>query len=134
MHGDINPALILDERRGLVAAYTDLDNRLQKRFPVINIFVEKLDRLPTPPKAGDTVAAVSLYGQNAQTKVTGRWSTFHPVVIDCVISDPIKCEFRKAMIPDAQWKALEVGLSQIPDKTRTGIHDITLPEELKAIL
>ena len=134
MYGDTNPAMILDVRARLVAAYTNLDNRLEKRFPVVRIFAEELDRLPSPPKEGDTFAAVSLYAQNAQTAKSGRWSTFHPLVVDCVVSDRTKCEFRKAMIPEAQWKALELGLSQIPDKTRPGVYDITLPDELKALL
>ena len=134
MYGDINPAVIVDGQAGLVAAYTDLDTKVQKRFPVINIFVEKLNRLPSLPSDGDTFAAVSLYGGDGYTKRTQRWHTFHPVVIDCVVRDQARCEFRKAMIPDAQWKALALGLSQIPDKTRPGIYDITLPDELKAIL
>ncbi len=134
MYGDTNPAMVLDVRARLVAVYTDLDGRLEKRFPVVRIFVEQLDRLPSPPKAGDTFAAVSLYGQDAQTAKTGRWSTFHPMVVDCVVGDSTKCEFRKAMIPDAQWKALELGLAQIPNQTRPGIYDITLPAELKAQL
>ena len=134
MYGDTNPAMVLDPGARLVAAYTNLDGRLEKRFPVIRIFVEQLDRLPSPSKAGDTFAAVSLYGQDAQTAKTGRWSTFHPMVVDCMVRDRTECEFRKAMIPDAQWKALELGLAQILDKTRPGIYDIALPDQLKASL
>ena len=132
--GDLNAVIVLDPQRGLVAAYTDLDARLQKRFPVINIFREKLHLLPQPPKVGDRFVAASLYGSDPYAKKEQRWGSFYPIVVNCVVRDQTKCDFAKAKISDAEWKALEIGLSQISDKTCVGLHHIVLPAELKASL
>ncbi len=134
LHGDTNPAVVLDASQGLVAAYTDLDSRLEKRFPVVKVFAEKLWLLPTPAKDGDTFAAVSAYAGGGNSRRTGRWRTFYPLVVDCVIQDEVKCQFAKAKIRDAEWKALEIGLSQLPAKPRPGLYDVVLPDELKAAL
>lgn len=132
--GDTNAVVVLDARKGIVAAYTDLDARLQKRFPVINVFKEKLRLLPQAAQTGDTFAAVSLYGRDEYFRLEGRWSTFHPILVDCVVRDQTACEFAKAKISDGEWKALEIGVSQLPAHPRLGIHHITLPDEIKAAL
>ena len=134
MFGDTNPVVVLDAKAGLVASFTDLDARLQKRFPVVKIFVEKLHLLATPAKAGDTFAAVSLYAGDSRTEELGRWGNFYPMVVDCVTQDPSRCASTKAKISDREWKALDFGLSQLPDKTQPGVYDIALPDDLRAAL
>jgi hypothetical protein len=110
MHGDLNPAMVVDADRGLVAAFTDMRTRPGKPAPVIKIFKEKLHLLPSPAKNGDTFAAVSAYSPRATTRITERELPFYLLTVDCVIQDEVKCEFAKAKIPDAHWLALQIGL------------------------
>ena len=135
--GDTNPAVVLDVKSHLVAAYTDLD-ATGGRSPchVVKIFRERLELLGLPAVPGDRFAAVSLYSRGARTKDTGQWENFFPVVVDCVIRDTHSCEFVRARIPDSHWKALEIGLSQISkqNQSRAGLFKVNLPDELKAVL
>ena len=135
--GDTNPAVVLNVKSRLVAAYTDLDATSGKNpYHVVKIFREKLELLRLPALPGDRFAAASLYERGAHTKESGRWETFYPVVIDCVSRDAHACEFVRARIPDSHWKALEIGLSQIPsqDQCRPGLFKINLPHELEEVL
>lgn len=133
--GDTNPAMVLDGKSRLVAAYTDLDATSGKNpFHVVKIFRERLELLGLPAKPGDRFAANSLYRRGPHTKETGRWETFFPIVVDCVSGDTQTCELVRAKIPDSHWKALEIGLTQIKDKSRPGLFKIGLPRELEAAL
>ena len=108
--GDTNPAVVLNVKSRLVAAYTDLDATDGKNpHYVVKIFRERLELLGLPALPGDRFAAVSLYQGGAHSKASGRWEDFFPVVVDCVTGDTHTCEFVRARIPDSHWKALEIG-------------------------
>jgi len=132
--GHTTPAVVISAKKRLMAAYTDL-NATSGRNPyhVIKIFREKLELLELPAVPGDRFAAAALY-QRARTGESGRWENFFPVVVDCVTRDTHACEFVRARIPDPDWKALEIGLSQVPDQSRPGLFKINLPSELEAVL
>ncbi len=122
--GDTNPAMVLDIKTRLVAAYTDLDiTGGENPYYVIKIFREKLELLTLPALPRDRFAAVSLYQRGAHTEQSGRWEDFFPVVVDCATRDTYRCEFVRARIPDSHWKALEIGLSQLSsqEQSRPGL-------------
>ncbi len=129
--GDITPAVVLDASTGLVASYTDLDSRLENRFPVIKVFKEKLSLLSHEVRNGDEFAATSLYTRNTESEATGRWSDFSPIVVDCAVRDAHTCAFAKAKIPSSHWTAIRLGISQLPPSIGPGLYDISLPESLR---
>jgi hypothetical protein len=130
-YGDTNPAIVLDSDAGLVAAYTDLDSRGFSRFHVIKIFRERLSLIPRQVRDGDRFAAVSLYAADRQSAELGRWSTFCPIVVDCVCHDRDVCEFTKAKIVPAHWRALTIGVAQIGSHAKPGQYAIELSDDLR---
>lgn len=129
--GDLNPAIVVDASRNLVATYTDLSSTHLMSFPVIKVFREKLDRIRRPVREGDTFAAVSLYYGDGQLNGIQRWNGFIPIVANCVVEDEEICAFAKAKIPDSHWQALTVGLSQLPAQIKRGAIRIQLPRSLE---
>ena len=131
--GNIDAAVVLDPKARLVAVYTDLNCTTETPpVHVIKIIRERLDLLPQPALPGDRFAAASIYQGDANSEKKGRWVNFFPVVIDCVVRDIHQCEFARARVLDADWKALEIGLSQLPreDKEKRGLYEINLSPEL----
>ena len=130
--GHTAPSVVLNAKHRLMAAYTDLNATSRgKPYHVIKIFREKLELLGLPALPGDRLAAAALF-QGERIGKLGRWDNFFPVVVDCVTRDIHACEFVRARIPDSDWKALEIGLSQVPDHTRPGLFQVNLPPELEA--
>lgn len=134
MFGDTNPAKVIDASSGLVASYTDLDNQGKSRFHVIKFFVERLSLIPEGVRNGDTFAAISLYEGGPNSRFTGKWSNFFPIVANCVSRNKASCDAAKAKIPASHWAALDMGLTLLGPKTEPGLYDIGLPNELKAQL
>ena len=134
LYGDNNPAIVIDTKDGLVAAFTDLDGQLEKRFPVIKLFHEKLHLLGSPVQDGDRFAAISVYGRDDNTAATGRWSSFFPIVVDCVSRDRSRCATARARIPESHWRALEEGLKQLPSMREPGVYDVVLPPDIMRAL
>jgi hypothetical protein len=131
LYGDITPAMVLDPDRGLVAAYTDLAQDSQYRFLVVKIFAEKLRFIKAGVSRGQKYAAVALYTSDSNSAKTGKWHSFHPIVVDCISTNPALCVATKAKIPDSDWTALEIGLAQIADQSKIGIYNITLPNRVQ---
>ena len=123
--------MVLDPERNLVAAYTDLAQDPQYRFPVVKIFSEKLYFIKAGISRRQKYAAVALYTSDGNSAKTGRWHSFHPIVVDCMSTNPALCAATKAKIPDSDWNALEIGLAQIADQSKAGIYDITLPNRVQ---
>jgi len=128
-YGDTTPAQVLDARSGLVAAYTDLDTQGLYRFPVINIFIEKLHLARTRLQDGEQVATFSLYWRSPSVS-SERWGGFNPIVARCVSADQAACDAARDKIPSAHWQALQVGLQQVPKPWKPGLYHITLPPEI----
>jgi len=130
--GDVNPAIVLDAKMGLVAVFTDLDSKLQKRFPVVKVKKEKLHLIRhSPVKNGCRLAAVSLYARSPETATTGMWGGFSPIVIDCVVHDKQACATALERITPISWVALELGTEQLPSPLRPGLFAITLSDEVR---
>jgi len=134
LYEDTNPTIVLDPKRRLVATYTDLDARLQNRFPVIRVISDNLELIRGGVRAGQRLASVSVYDRNENSKALGRWANFLPIVVDCVSTDRAVCERAMAKIPASHWTALEIGLKQLPQPVRSGLYDIVLPDDLKRLL
>ena len=128
--GCLNPAVVLDAKRGLVAVFTDLANQDRTQFPVVKIIRERLDLISTTPvDNGVRFAAVSMYDGTNESIAKGRWNDFFPIVVDCLVDDRAACE-RRNSLKLSGWKGLEIALTQLTDKTREGLFRVNVPENI----
>ncbi len=126
-YGNTNPALVIDIRENLIAVLTDLDVTGENPYLVIRIKKEKLNLVRTKSVVeGARFASVALYGAKDYRK-TGRWDTFNPIVVDCVVRDPLVCQLILDGIPEDDWKLLETGLSQVPKPYAVGLYPFAIP-------
>ncbi len=129
--GCLNPAVVLDARRGLVAVYSDLANQDWMQYPVVKIIRERLDMISTTPvDNGVRFAALAMYGATNESVAKGHWNDFFPIVVDCLVDDRAACEKAQKRLKLAGWKALEIALTQLTDETREGLYRVNVPDNI----
>ncbi len=119
--GCVNPARVVAP--DMIAVYTDLSNSGGGFWPSIKIVRQPLSRSPgRPPRVGDRLAAVSLYGGSMSSKP--YWDDFFPIAANCVTAD--EADLRRLMANlDAEageWDNLDRYLSKVPTQTRPGLY------------
>ena len=129
--GCVNPSIILDATRGLVATYTDLTNDGGEATSVI-----KIEQVTEPVfhdmafKDMEEVATVSLYQQDETNENARAWKDFKPLLPHLFTADLGKCDAMKKRLNSAEWKCLHEGLKQIPNVHEEGLYHVNLDSEL----
>jgi hypothetical protein len=126
--GCVNPSMIVDAERGLVATFTDLTCIPPNRAPVIKIQREPMNRLLFPCQNGQPLASVALY---RGTGNSAHWDNFYPRLVECATADPAVIQQTLQSIPQEEWNALHVGLSRLPRPFEPGLYMLdpeTMPE------
>lgn len=127
--GCLNPAMILDAKKGLVATFTDLDAG-GGSVPVILIYRERIDLITHKVRKGDRFAAASIYFQTPESRAKGQWNMFDPIIVDCLVPNRKSCQEATSRIKPMAWRSLEIGLSQIPDLTTLALHHVDVPDDV----
>lgn len=128
--GCLNPAMIIDAKKGLVAVFTNLNSSGEGSVPVIMIYGERIDLIPRKVRQGDLFAAASIYYRDPESQKRGQWSSFHPIIVDCLVTDQSACKEAASRISPLAWQALEIGLAQVRDRTMIEMHHVDVPHDV----
>jgi uncharacterized protein DUF3239 len=131
-YGCINPSVIINKNKGIVATYTDLANSDKAaREPVIKIWKEKLELIDnTYISSGQKVSTVSTYSSDKEDSEANAWANFHPNIPNCFTDDLQQCETAMQQLNEIAWRCLEIGLDQIKDKEALGLYYIEIDEDM----
>ncbi len=127
--GCVNPAIILNQEKGLVAVFTNLTNSGSNPTPVIKIYKEKLQLIQGKVINGQRISTVALYYQNPKQTNAKAWIDFDPKVPDCFTNDSVICAQSMNKLSANSWKCLEIGLTQLKEN-KLGLHHLDLDKEL----
>lgn len=120
--GCLNPSIIINKAKGIIATYTDLTANGEVPTPVIKISKERLE-LVTNIKilTGQRLPSVSIYfGRPSESP--DAWDDFDPRVVNCFTDDLIAYAWQMQRLAEEDWKMLEEGLSQINDLEALGLY------------
>lgn len=132
LYGCINPGVVVDQEKGLVAVLTNLSSGRVEPYWVIKILEERLDLLPenTDTHAGEKFATVAIYSRTPKSAKQGLWKDFHPIVVDCLVDDAARCRHAFLSIEAMEWDFLKHALSQVNTPHKPGLYPVSMPEEL----
>jgi len=128
--GKVIPAVIIDAKRGLVAAFSNLDATPSLRYPALRIYQEKLHAIHPPAKDGDRLPAICLYEKGPASERTGKWADFHPLLAHAISRDQERLEELGNSAPDDEWRGLTYALGQISGTAGPGLYEVELPSAL----
>jgi len=128
--GCINPTIVLDKNRSLLAVFTSLTTSGTISFPVIKIYKEKLNLInKVQLENGTKLGSIALYSRPANEPYPAAWADFHPQVPNCFTDDYNKCEKIIESIKKEAWEALFLGIQQI-EKIEEGLYKVELDNDL----
>ncbi len=118
-NGDLVPAMVIDPKRNLIAAYTDL-NKDGEGMPVIQVFKAPLSRLPDAPlKAGTRLAMVVMYNGFAHES---NWRNFGGWLIHAGTKNKKVIQRAIESFDDDDWEILKDGIRQIKKPYRVKLY------------
>ena len=130
-HGCLGPAQVVDLRRGLIAAFTNLNAQGPRTIPVIKILRAPLHLLPERLKhEGAQIACASIFHASPKSWEEGYWEDFSPIPIDCIVPDSDGCEEARKRLSPSAWLALEMGLKQVDEERKPGLYHVKVPNEI----
>ncbi|MGD1848227.1 MAG: DUF3239 domain-containing protein [Salibacteraceae bacterium] len=123
--GCLNPTVILDVQKGLIATSTNLTKDFGPATDVVKISKEKLHLIRGKHlKNGDRLPSIALYYPNTENPNATAWSDFNPLVPHCFSADLDHCDRLLDRLDEASWRKLFHGLSQIKDTTVEGLYHV----------
>ena len=131
-YGCLNPAVVLDADRGLVAVFATLAARSGRPAPVIKILRERLDLIDQmPARTGSRFAAACLYARTDEIYAQGQWSDVFPIIVDCLSDDYQGCRrAARDRLKPSDWTELELCLQTLSGDYREGLHHIDVPDDM----
>lgn len=127
--GCVNPAIVLNKEKGLVAVFTNLTNSGNDPTSVIKIYEEKLQLIQEKVSNGQRICTVAVYYRNPKQADAKAWIDFDPKVPDCFTNDSVVCTQIMNRLSANSWKCLEIGLTQLKEN-KLGLHHLDLDKEL----
>ena len=133
LYGCINPGVILNPEKSLIAVLTNLAAAREEPYWVVKILPERLDLLPNTAtlQAGQKLATVAIYSRTPESFEQGLWNDFHPIVIDCLVENTAQCRDTLLSIDALEWDFLNLGLSQLSTPEKIGLYPVSIPEEFE---
>jgi hypothetical protein len=129
-YGCLNPAVVVDAERRLIAVYTSLTAWGDQPTPVIKILRERLDLIRhSRVTDGSRLAAASIYWRTDESWARGCWSDFSPVVVDCLVDDQRLCAEAVARLKPLAWQALQIGVRCLCGRYAQGLYAVQVPAE-----
>ena len=131
LYGCINPGVIVDQEKRLVAVLTNLSSGRVEPYWVVKILEERLDVLPenTNTHPGEKFATVAIYSRTPKSAKQGLWKDFHPIAIDCLVDDAAQCRATFLSIEAWEWAYLNDALAQVETPYKPGLYPVSIPEE-----
>jgi hypothetical protein len=119
--GCVNPGVVVSLHPPLVAVFTDLTTGATDRnFPCVKVLRQPLGSMTGEvAHVGQRLATVALYMVSLSRE---RWSTFFPVVVNCVTRDRGDIARVFSTLGAEDWRQLETGLQQISRPYTPGLY------------
>ncbi len=127
--GCINPAIIWNKKRQLVAISTNLStNDAFADYHVIKIYKEQLIRLGNfnQLENGDRLATVATYSTKQQQGIQEHWDDVHPIVLECLSASEVTCQQKFNEIDKESWEHLETGIKSLSKNSDIGLYPFSI--------
>ena len=122
-YGCLNPTVVVNSERGLIATHTNLAMTESVSVPVIKISKEPLHLIKNIKVTdGQQLPTVSLYQRNMEDDNALSWKDFDPKIVNC-FTDSID-DYNRLLtnLSKEQWFELYRGLATIEDKLKEGLY------------
>ena len=130
-YGCLNPSMIIDIDKGLIATFTNLTNNGSDPTPVVKISQQKLHLIQDKRLyVGQKIPSVSLYFRSLKEPEGNAWGDFEPLLPHYFSESMSECDDLLNRLNDKQWKCLEFGLEQVQTPTQTGLYHVVLDAKL----
>lgn len=131
LYGCLNPTIIINKNKKLIATFTNLTSHGNKVTPVIKISEEPLHLIKNIKiENGQKLPTVALYERNPKDIFASAWIDFDPKIANCFTDDIKACNKLLSRITDKGWKCLAEGLSQLEDHEAIGLYHVKIDAEL----
>ncbi len=131
LHGCINPSIIINKDKGIIATYTDLNNDSTVPTSVIKITSSNLHLIEGMELSnGQKIPTVSLYYQNELDPGANAWKDFEPLAAYCFSDNFNECDQLLSRLEGNEWECLMEGLKQVDDSEKIGLYRVNLPLNL----
>jgi hypothetical protein len=125
--GCVNPSIIINKEKGIVATFTDLTCIGDSSTPVVKVSVQPLHLIKNmKAKNGQRISTVALYFRDMEHKNATAWKDFHPLVPNCFTDDMDACLSCLEKIRPQAWTDLEFALTQVADKEKEGLYHVEM--------
>jgi len=129
--GCLNPSVIIDVEKGIIATYTNLTNNGSEPTSVIKISIEKLHLIEGKDLSiGQKIPSVAIYHRKPDSLAINAWDDFDPRVPYCFSEDVHNCDKLLKRLNDNHWRCITIGLEQIDDKKKPGLYYVKIDPEI----
>lgn len=130
-YGCINPTIVVDKSKGLIATFTNLSSNGYDIVPVVKISKEPLELIRNIEVLdGQKLPTVALYLRNTEDEFARAWVDFTPKIVNCFTDDLTVCNEVLSRVSSKAWECLELGLVQVINKTHEGLHYVKMDKKL----
>lgn len=129
--GCLNPSIVIDPERGLIATYTNLTNNGGMPTSVIKITSEKLYLIEGMKFIkGQKIPSVAMYYQSKEDPSATSWVDFDPRVPHCFSEDISLCNKLLDRLNKNNWLCVKIGLEQIQNKDEVGLYSVKIDPDI----
>ena len=129
--GCINPSVVLDSEKGLIATFTNLTGSGNQPTPVIRISAEPLHLIKNKlVENGLRIPTVAFYLRNMADPTATVWADFDPKIPHCFTDDTNACNNLMFKISGNAWTSLNIDLEQVPYPYQIGLYHLQLDPDL----
>jgi len=130
-HGCLNPTIVINKEKGLIATFTSLTSYGEDTVPVIKISKEPLHLITNIQISnGQKLPTVALYKRDPEDEYAPAWVDFFPKIANCFSDDLNVCNLLLSRMSEKGWLCLAQGLQQLDDTEKPGLYYVDLDEEL----
>ncbi len=127
LYGCINPAMVVDIEKGLVAVFTDLSNTQGNQVPVVKVDQFYFGTVARSLwKDGCRLATVSVYESSEKDHNANAWVNFEPLLVEGFARNTRDAKTAFNSIKPAAWKCLEEAIVQLPKPFVKGLYHVRL--------
>lgn len=129
--GCLNPSMVIDSDKGIIATYTNLTNDGSVPTSVIKISSEKLHLVVGPKFVnGQKIPSVAFYYPNQENPNATSWSDFDPAVPHCFSDNNSACDKLLTRLNEKHWLCLKIGLGQVKNPSEIGLYSVEIDTEI----
>ena len=120
-YGCLNPTIVVNKEKGLIATFTNLTSYGDDITPVIKISKEPLHLIKNIQIVnGQRLPTIALYTRDLEDEYASAWVDFDPKIANCFTDDLNACNHLLSRMSKNGWQCLQQGLNQLEDIENEG--------------